>query len=73
MEHGVIVDWNDMERLWNYIYGKNQLNVSPYEHPLLITEVALNPITNRDKLSEVFFEGFGVPALFVSMQAVLSL
>ena len=25
MEHGVIRDWNDMERIWQYIYSKDQL------------------------------------------------
>jgi centractin len=32
----------------------------------------LNPRSNRAKLAEVFFESFNVPALFISMQAVLS-
>lgn len=22
MEHGIVTDWNDMERIWNYIYSK---------------------------------------------------
>lgn len=22
MEHGIVTDWNDMERVWNYIYSK---------------------------------------------------
>ena len=22
MEHGIITDWNDMERIWTHIYGK---------------------------------------------------
>jgi centractin len=25
MEHGVVTDWNDMERIWQYIYCKDQL------------------------------------------------
>ena len=25
MEHGVVRDWNDMERIWQYIYSKDQL------------------------------------------------
>lgn len=24
MEHGIVTDWNDMERIWNYIYSKVQ-------------------------------------------------
>lgn len=25
MEHGIVTDWNDMERIWQYIYSKDQL------------------------------------------------
>lgn len=25
MEHGVVQDWNDMERIWQYVYSKDQL------------------------------------------------
>lgn len=59
MEHGVVKDWNDMERIW--------------QHPVLLTEAPLNPRRNREKSAEIFFETFNVPALFISMQAVLSL
>uniref|UniRef100_A0A669DJ79 Actin related protein 1B n=2 Tax=Oreochromis TaxID=8139 RepID=A0A669DJ79_ORENI len=25
MEHGIVTDWNDMERIWQYVYSKEQL------------------------------------------------
>nr|CAD7442998.1 unnamed protein product [Timema bartmani]CAD7457457.1 unnamed protein product [Timema tahoe] len=73
MEHGIVTDWNDMERIWQYIYSKDQLQTFSEEHPVLLTEAPLNPRRNQEKAAEVFFETFNVPALFVSMQAVLSL
>jgi len=73
MEHGIVTDWNDMERIWQYIYSKDQLQTFSEEHPVLLTEAPLNPRRNREKAAELFFETFNVPALFVSMQAVLSL
>lgn len=73
MEHGIVTDWNDMERIWSFIYSKDQLATFSEEHPVLLTEAPLNPRTNREKAAEIFFETFNVPALFVSMQAVLSL
>lgn len=73
MEHGIVKDWNDMERIWQYIYSKDQLQTFSEEHPVLLTEAPLNPRRNREKAAEIFFETFNVPALFISMQAVLSL
>ena len=40
---------------------------------MLLTEAPLNPRKNREKAAEVFFETLGAPALYLSMQAVLSL
>ncbi|CAF0837391.1 unnamed protein product [Adineta ricciae] len=73
MEHGIVEDWNDMERIWTYIYSKDQLRSASEEHPVLLTEAPLNPKRNREKAAEIFFETFNAPALFISMQAVLSL
>lgn len=73
MEHGIVTDWNDMERIWQYIYSNDQLQAFAEEHPVLLTEAPLNPKKDREKAAEIFFESLNVPALFVSMQAVLSL
>uniref|UniRef100_A0A8R1U209 Uncharacterized protein n=1 Tax=Onchocerca volvulus TaxID=6282 RepID=A0A8R1U209_ONCVO len=73
MEHGIVTDWNDMERVWQYIYSKDQLQIFPEEHPVLLTEAPLNPLKNREKSAEIFFETFNIPALHIQMQAVLSL
>eukprot|EP00747_Dinoflagellata_sp_TGD_P179675 gnl/TRDRNA2_/TRDRNA2_30870_c0_seq1.p1 gnl/TRDRNA2_/TRDRNA2_30870_c0~~gnl/TRDRNA2_/TRDRNA2_30870_c0_seq1.p1 ORF type:complete len:388 (-),score=65.87 gnl/TRDRNA2_/TRDRNA2_30870_c0_seq1:78-1196(-) len=72
MHHGVVVDWEDMERIWNYMFHK-ELRVAPEEHPVLLTEAPLNPKVNRERLVEVFFEKFSVPAMYVAIQGVLSL
>lgn len=71
MEHGVVTNWADMEHIWNHLYS--DLKIQAEEHPVLLTEAPLNPRKNREKAAEIFFETFNVPALFISMQAVLSL
>lgn len=32
MEHSIVTDWNDMERVWQYIYSNDQLKVSSAFH-----------------------------------------
>lgn len=73
MENGIVQNWSDMERIWSYLYSKDNLNVASEDHAVLLTEAPLNPYTNREKAAEIFFEGLNVPALFCSIQAILSL
>ncbi|KAL7747240.1 centractin- actin- protein of the dynactin complex [Sorochytrium milnesiophthora] len=72
MEHGVVTDWDDMERVWQYLYTE-ELKTLSEEHPVLLTEAPLNPKQNREQQAQILFETFNVPALFTSVQAVLAL
>ncbi|KAJ4991556.1 actin [Stagonosporopsis vannaccii] len=72
LEHGIVTDWDDMERIWQYVYNQGLGTVSE-DHPVLLTEPPLNPRENRDIAAQILFETFNVPALHSSVQAVLSL
>lgn len=72
LEHGIVTDWDDMEKIWHYVY-ENELKTLPEEHPVLLTEPPLNPRKNRDIAAQIMFETFNVPALYLSIQAILSL
>ena len=45
----------------------------PEDHPVLHTENPWNPRPNREKTTEIMFEAFKSPAMYVAMQAVLGL
>ncbi|KAL4613827.1 hypothetical protein ACB092_07G009000 [Castanea dentata] len=72
IEHGIVRDWEAMERLWEHTFDK-ELRVNIEEHPILLTEAPLNPKTNREKMVEIMFKAFAIPATFIAIQAVLSL
>jgi actin-related protein len=61
-----------MTAVWEHTF-RDVLRVQISEHPVLLTEAPLNPLTNRKQMAEVMFERFGVPAINVQIQAIMGL
>jgi actin-like protein 6A len=69
---GIVVDWDLLEKLWNYSLG----NYLKYDNlkglPVLVTEKPYNPPVLRQKYTEMMFESFNVSAFFLAKDSVLS-
>ncbi|CAI5537405.1 unnamed protein product [Closterium sp. Naga37s-1] len=73
IEHGIVTNWDDMEKIWDHTF-KDGLRVNPSEHPaVLMTEAPLNPAANREEMARILFETFNVQAMYVALEAVLSM
>lgn len=72
VENGIVTDWDGMELLWRAAYESCGI-ADPSDRPALVTEAPMNPKMNREKMLEVMFESFGVPAVAIQTQAILTL
>ena len=73
MENGIIRNWDDMNHLWDYTFFEKLKIRNPADHKILLTEPAMNPKKNREKMVEVMFEKYGFNGVYVAIQAVLTL
>ncbi|KAG9477568.1 hypothetical protein GDO78_002779 [Eleutherodactylus coqui] len=72
IEHGIVTSWPDMEKIWHHLYNC-ELHIQSNDRPVLLSEPPRNPTGNREKMAEVMFESFNVPAMYVALQPDLSL
>ncbi|XP_053436878.1 actin-related protein T1-like [Nycticebus coucang] len=72
IERGLVTGWDDMEKLWEHLFECN-LRVKPCDQPVFMTEPSMNPRETRERLAEMMFENFNVPAFYLSNHAVVAL
>ncbi|XP_037371571.1 actin [Talpa occidentalis] len=69
---GAVTNWDNMEKVWHHGFYQ-ALRVAPEQHPLMMTEPPLSTMSDKEKVSQILFETFKVPALFLGNHGVLSL
>ena len=73
IEHGIVTNWDDMHEIWQRTFH-NELKIKSLDTlAILLTEVGFGPKGNREKMTQIIFEDFDFYAMFVSIQATLSL
>jgi actin-related protein 3 len=72
IKQGMVNNWDHMERFYQQCILK-YMRVDPEQHAFILTEPPLNPPENREYTAEIMFETFGVPGLYIGVQAVLAL
>jgi len=70
--HGRIQMWEEMEEIWQHIFS-DDLQTTPEDHPVLLTESPGEPARYREKKCEIFFEDIGTPVFGLATQSILAL
>lgn len=71
IEYGIITRWDDMEMLWKHIF-KNELQIEPSEHAVLLTTPTLCPNNIRARMIDSMLR-FTFPASYICCAQKLSL
>lgn len=69
---GVVEDWDYMEKIWHHAFY-NELNISPIDKTVILTEGILSPKRCRERTAFVMFSQFKVSCLVIRDSCVLSL
>ncbi|PPQ72524.1 hypothetical protein CVT24_004830 [Panaeolus cyanescens] len=71
MVDGLIQDFFPIKPLIEHAL-ENVMRVNASEHPVLVTEPAWNTPANRERMAEIMFEEFNVPAFYIANTGVLN-
>jgi len=72
MDNGIVRNWEDAKHVWDYTFFE-RLKIDPKESKILLTEAPMNPMQNREKMVQTMFETYQFQAVYIAIQAVLTL
>ncbi|KAI8381057.1 actin family [Radiomyces spectabilis] len=74
IQRHTITSWQDMEACWNHILFKELgLKKSRNESPVLLTVPVQWTKEEYERITQIFFEEFNVPGIYITQQPVLAL
>ncbi|GAB6022244.1 Actin-like 6A [Chamberlinius hualienensis] len=71
LKDGMIEDWDLFEKVLDFTYSRH-IKSSSHLHPVLMSEAPWNSKPKREKLTELMFEKYNIPAFFLVKNAVLA-
>ena len=69
---GKINNWNQTEKLWQNLF-ENKLQIKCEEHPIVMTEAFDVSKKEREHVTQLLFELFAFPAMYLSQSPLFSL
>ncbi|KAI2547073.1 ACTL6B isoform 3, partial [Pan troglodytes] len=63
LKNGMIEDWECFRAILDHTYSKH-VKSEPNLHPVLMSEAPWNTRAKREKLTELMFEQYNIPAFF---------
>ncbi|KAI3987090.1 hypothetical protein MKX01_036880 [Papaver californicum] len=71
-DSNVVYQFETMEYILDYAFARLAVDGYKVDHPVLITECALNPVQSRSKMAELLFVTYGVPSVAFGVDAAFS-
>lgn len=68
ISEGRVQNWDWMQKIWSFIFYQ-ELRCAPEERPLIVTQHDLADEAQRTKATEIMFESFNIPSLYMISQA----
>lgn len=59
-ERGYLNNWPCELDIWSRLFGPSNLNITPSEHSLVLTDAPFTPQSLQNETNEVVFEDFGM-------------
>ena len=69
--NSLVEDFTHVPNIINHAFNES-LRCDPADHPVLVTEPAWNTESNRERMAEILFEEFKVPAFYIANSGVLT-